>query len=69
MAILFHKKLKLGTSVKILSGAFKNRLGFVDFIDNNNLSVLINTMKITLSLEDTRLKAAGLASVHNGCFL
>jgi hypothetical protein len=30
----------------------------VDFIDNNNLSVLINSMKITLSLEDTRLKAA-----------
>ena len=51
MAIQFHKKLKPGDSVKILSGVFKNRLGFVDFIDNNNLSVLINSMKITLSLD------------------
>mgnify|MGYP001156611929 FL=1 len=52
------QEIKPGDSVKILSGAFKNRLGFVDFIDNNNLSVLINSMKITLSLEDTRLKTA-----------
>jgi len=52
------QEIKTGDSVKILSGAFKNRLGFVDFIDTNNLSVLINSMKITLSLEDTRLKAA-----------
>ena len=52
------QEIKTGDSIKILSGAFKNRLGFVDFIDNSNLSVLINSMKITLSLEDTRLKAA-----------
>ena len=52
------QEIKTGDSVKILSGAFKNRLGFVDFIDASNLSVLINSMKITLSLEDTRLKAA-----------
>ena len=52
------QEIKTGDSVKILSGAFKYRLGFVDFIDNDNLSVLINSMKITLSLLDTRLKAA-----------
>jgi len=52
------QEIKRGDSVKILSGAFKNRLGFVDFIDTNNLSVLINSIKITLSLADTRLKAA-----------
>jgi transcriptional antiterminator RfaH len=52
------QEIKTGDSVKILSGAFKNRFGFVDFIDNNNLSVLINSIKITLSLSDTRIKAA-----------
>jgi len=52
------QEIKPGDSVKILSGAFKNRLGFVDFIDANNLSVLINSIKITLSLADTRLKVA-----------
>ena len=52
------QEIKTGDSIKILSGAFKNRLGFVDFIDTNNLSVLINSIKITLSLADTRLKAA-----------
>jgi len=52
------QEIKPGDSVKILSGAFKNRLGFVDFIDTNNLSVLINSIKITLSLADTRLKVA-----------
>ena len=52
------KEIKIGDSVKILSGAFKNRMGLVDCIDSNNLSVLINSIKITLSLADTRLKAA-----------
>ena len=51
-------EIKTGDSVKILSGAFKNRVGLVDCIDSNNLSVLINSIKITLSLADTRLKAA-----------
>ena len=52
------KEIQTGDSVKILSGAFKNRMGLVDYIDSNNLSVLINSIKITLSLADTRLKAA-----------
>ncbi len=52
------KEIKIGDSVKILSGAFKNRMGLVDCIDSNNLSMLINSIKITLSLADTRLKAA-----------
>ena len=52
------KEIKTGDSVKILSGAFKNRMGLVDCIDSNNLSMLINSIKITLSLADTRLKVA-----------
>ena len=52
------KEIRAGDSVKILSGAFKNRMGLVDYIDSNNLSVLINSIKITLSLADTRLKTA-----------
>jgi transcriptional antiterminator RfaH len=52
------KEIQTGDSIKILSGAFKNRMGLVDSIDSNNLSVLINSIKITLSLADTRLKAA-----------
>ena len=51
------KKIKPGDDVKILSGAFKNMSGLVDFVDNKSLSVLINSIKITLSLSDTRLKA------------
>jgi transcription antitermination factor NusG len=51
------KEIKLGDDVKILSGAFKNMSGLVDFVDNKSLSVLINSIKITLSLSDTRLKA------------
>ena len=52
------KEIKTGDSIKILSGAFKNRIGLVDYIDSNNVSLLINSIKLTLSLADTRLKAA-----------
>jgi len=51
------KEIKTGDSVKILSGVFNNKMGLVDHIDSANLSVLINSMKVTLSLADTRLKA------------
>jgi len=51
------KEIKTGDSVKILSGVFNNKTGLVDHIDSANLSVLINSMKVTLSLADTRLKA------------
>ena len=52
------QEINTGDSVKILSGAFKNKTGLVDYIDSNNLSILINSIKITLSLAETRLKAA-----------
>ena len=52
------QEIKTGDSVKILSGAFKNKTGLVDYIDSNKLSILINSIKITLSLAETRLKAA-----------
>ena len=51
------KEIKPGDDIKILSGAFKNMSGLVDFVDNKSLSVLINSIKITLSLSDTRLRA------------
>ena len=52
------QEINTGDSVKILSGAFKNKTGLVDYIDSNKLSILINSIKITLSLAETRLKAA-----------
>ena len=48
----------LGDTVKILSGLFKNKLGVVDNINERSLTVLINSIKVRLSLADTRLKSA-----------
>ena len=47
-----------GDTVKILSGLFKNKLGVVDNINERFLTVLINSIKVRLSLADTRLKSA-----------
>ena len=47
-----------GDTVKILSGLFKNKLGVVDSINERSLTVLINSIKVRLSLADTRLKSA-----------
>ena len=52
------KKLRSGDNVKILSGVFKNKTGLIDCIDNQSLTMLINSIKIKLSLADTRLTAA-----------
>ena len=51
------KKLRSGENVKILSGVFKNKTGLIDCIDNQSLTMIINSIKIKLSLADTRLKA------------
>ena len=52
------KKLRSGDNIKILSGVFKNKTGLIDYIDNQYLTMLINSIKIKLSLADTRLKVA-----------
>ena len=51
------KCVDLGDTVKILSGLFKNKLGVVDNINERSLTVLINSIKVRLSLADTRLKS------------
>ena len=52
------KCVDLGDTVKILSGLFKNKLGVVDNVNERSLTVLINSIKVRLSLADTRLKSA-----------
>ena len=52
------KHVDSGDTVKILSGLFKNKLGVVDNINERSLTVLINSIKVRLSLADTRLKSA-----------
>ena len=52
------KEIQTGDSVKILSGAFKNRMGLVDYIDNNNLSVLFTTqLNKTTNIKDFKISS------------
>ncbi|MDB4097264.1 hypothetical protein N9546_00280 [Flavobacteriaceae bacterium] len=51
------KNVHSGDNVKILTGLFKNKTGLVDFVDNQTLTLLINSIKVKLSLADTRLRA------------
>ena len=44
-----------GDSVKIHSGVFKNKQGVVDTIDENYVTLLINSIKLKLSLSSSRL--------------
>ncbi len=46
-----------GDNVKILNGVFKNKCGLVDFKTDRSLTVLISSIKVQLSLANTRLKA------------
>ena len=45
-----------GDHVKILSGVFKNKIGLVDQIENSYLTLLVNSLKIKLSYNTTKLK-------------
>jgi len=45
-----------GDQVKILSGVFKNKIGLVDQIENSYLTLLVNSLKIKLSYNTTKLK-------------
>ena len=48
-----------GDTVKVLSGVLKNKKGLVDGVENNFLILLINSIKVRLSLETTRVVAVG----------
>ena len=44
-----------GDTVKILSGVLKNKKGLVDGVENNFLILLINSIKVKLSLNATKV--------------
>ena len=46
-----------GDSVKIMSGCFKNKEGIIDAIEGSFLTLLINSIKVKLSLDHNQLKA------------
>ena len=48
-----------GDTVKILSGVLKNTKGLVDGIENNFLILLVNSIKVKLSLDSTKVIAVG----------
>lgn len=48
-----------GDTVKILSGILKNKKGLVDGVENNFLILLVNSIKVKLSLDTTRVVAIG----------
>ena len=46
-----------GDAVKILSGILKNKKGLVDDVENNFVILLINSIKVKLSLNATKIVA------------
>ena len=52
------KDFQLGDSVKIQSGPFKNKLGTVDDVDENYITVLLNSIKVKLALSSSKLSLA-----------
>ncbi len=48
-----------GDTVKILSGVLKNKKGFVDGVENNFLILLMNSIKVKISLNATKVVAIG----------
>jgi transcription antitermination factor NusG len=46
-----------GDTVKVLSGVLKNKKGLVDGVENNFVILLINSIKIKLSLNATKVVA------------
>ena len=48
-----------GDTVKVLSGVLKNKKGVVDDVENSFVILLINSIKIKLSLKATRIVAVG----------
>ena len=50
---------QFGDSVKIENGPFKNKIGKVDGISENHIFLLINTIKVRLSLSSSKVRLAG----------
>jgi transcription antitermination factor NusG len=48
-----------GDTVKILSGVLKNKKGLVDGVENNFLILLMNSIKVKISLSATKIIAVG----------
>ena len=46
-----------GDNVKIMSGCFKNKKGIIETIEGSFLTLLINSLKVKLSLDHNQLKA------------
>ena len=46
-----------GDSVKIMSGCLKNKEGIIETIDGSFLTLLVNSIKVKLSLDNNQLKA------------
>ena len=46
-----------GDSVKIMSGCLKNKEGIIEAIDGSFLTLLVNSIKVKLSLDHNQLKA------------
>ena len=50
---------KFGDSVKIENGPFKNRTGKVNGVSENQIILLLNTIKIKLSLSSSKVSLVG----------
>ena len=50
---------QFGDSVKIENGPFKNKIGKVDGVSENHIFLLINTIKVRLSLSNSKVRLAG----------
>ena len=48
-----------GDTVKVLSGVLKNKNGLVDGVENNFLILLMNSIKVKISLDSTKVVAIG----------
>ena len=46
-----------GDSVKIMSGCLKNKEGIIETIEGSFLTLLVNSIKVKLSLDNNQLKA------------
>ena len=51
-------KFQYGDSVKVDNGPFKNKLGRVDDVSENYITVLLNSIKVRLSYNDSRISLA-----------
>ena len=52
-------RFQFGDSIKIENGPFKNKIGKVDGVSENHIFLLINTLKVRLSLSSSKVRLAG----------